>query len=199
LFGEAPDRTSVCHDELSGGRKSKIWPLVSALDSFLAEDRITYVIETSGSSPELDKARQTIAQNEKIKKSNMELLVALRNKPVIRRNETFATYYQSSADGFASHVIKTLKEPEIVREAWNNNPEKFPHFTAFVELLAYVHYDAQRNQNSSLDSNWLPDAEQLCFLVDVDAIVSPERGFMRRAFEIWCVAHRLRLRTCYRS
>jgi len=105
---------------------------------------------------------------------------------IIQRNQTFAVYYKSNADQFAMHVIKTLNEPEIVREAWNRNPEEFPHFTAFVKLFAYIHYDAQRNQNSPLDSNWLPDAEQLCFLAEVDAIVSSERGFMRRAFEaLW--------------
>jgi hypothetical protein len=37
-----------------------------------------------------------------------------------------------------------------------------------------------------LDWNWQSDAEQLCFLVDVDLIVSSDQQFMRRAFdELW--------------
>jgi hypothetical protein len=104
--------TSVCHDELSGGKKSKNWPLVSALDSFLTEDKITDVIETSGSFPELDKARQAIADIEKIKKTNRQLLVALRNKPVIQRNQTFAVYYKSNADQFAMHLLRLSMSPK---------------------------------------------------------------------------------------
>jgi hypothetical protein len=55
-----------------------------------------------------------------------------------------------------------------------------------VGLLIYSVYDAEKNQNSPLDRNWLGDAEQLCWLVDVDAMVSSDRGFVKQAFEaLW--------------
>jgi len=83
-------------------------------------------------------------------------------------------------------VIEFLGQPQIKLNSWTLNPQAFPHFSAFVELFVYAEYDAERNQNSPLDSNWFEDAQQLCFLLDVDAIVSSDRGFMRRAFEaLW--------------
>ena len=37
-----------------------------------------------------------------------------------------------------------------------------------------------------MDRNWQGDAEQLCFLVDVDAMVSSDIRFMKEAFEaLW--------------
>jgi hypothetical protein len=55
-----------------------------------------------------------------------------------------------------------------------------------VGFLIYSLYDAEKNQNSPLDRNWQGDAQQLCFLVDVDAMVSSDGGFMKRAFEaLW--------------
>jgi hypothetical protein len=55
-----------------------------------------------------------------------------------------------------------------------------------VGSLIYSLYDAEKNQNSALDRNWQSDAEQLCFLVDVDGMVSSDVGFMRDAFEaLW--------------
>lgn len=55
-----------------------------------------------------------------------------------------------------------------------------------MEFFIYSLYDAEQNQNSALDRNWQGDAEQLCFLVDVDAMVSSDWGFMKQAFEaLW--------------
>jgi hypothetical protein len=55
-----------------------------------------------------------------------------------------------------------------------------------VNSLFYAECDAERNQNSPLDSNWFEDAQQLCFLLDVDALAPSDHGFMRRAFEaLW--------------
>ena len=65
----------------------------------------------------------------------------------------------------------------------SGDPRKFPHFTAFVGFFIYSLYDAEKKQNSLMDRNWPGDAERLCFLADVDAIVSSDRGFMKQAFE----------------
>jgi hypothetical protein len=55
-----------------------------------------------------------------------------------------------------------------------------------VRLYAYLHYDPQRYKNSSIDRNCMEDAQQLCFLEDVDAMVSSDRNFMKRAFDaVW--------------
>jgi hypothetical protein len=79
-----------------------------------------------------------------------------------------------------------LDRPRIKLSDWKRDPQKFPHFTDFVELYTYVHYDAQQNKNAKLDPNWLGDAEQLCFLEDADVIVSSDEKFMKRAFEEIC-------------
>ena len=41
----------------------------------------------------------------------------------------------------------------------------------------------KKNKIRLLDRNWQGDAERLCFLADVDAIVWSDRGFMKQAFE----------------
>jgi len=85
-----------------------------------------------------------------------------------------------------NQTLPTLDHPEAKFEAWKRDPTKFPHFTAFVGFLIYSLYDAEKNRNAPLDGNWQPDAEQLCFLLDVDVIVSSETGFMKRAFDaLW--------------
>jgi hypothetical protein len=83
-------------------------------------------------------------------------------------------------------VIEFLGQPQGKLNTWMLDPQQFPHFSAFVEVFVYAEYDAERNQNSPLDSNWFEDGQQLCFLLDVDAIVSSDQGFMRRALEaLW--------------
>jgi hypothetical protein len=63
---------------------------------------------------------------------------------------------------------------------------RFPHFTAYLETAIYARYDVENNKNSPIDRNWQTDVEQLCFLVDVDGIISSDQSFMRRAFdELW--------------
>lgn len=93
------------------------------------------------------------------------------------------------ADGYPLrliHEVFSVDQPDAKALAWSLDPARFPHFTAFAELFAYGHYDAEQNQNSPLDWNWQSDAEQLCSLVDVDLIVSADQQFMRRAFdELW--------------
>jgi hypothetical protein len=68
-------------------------------------------------------------------------------------------------------MLAALDQPEAKVEAWKRGPAKFAHFTAFVGFWIYSLYDAEKNQNSPLDRNWQSDAEQLCLLVDVDAMV----------------------------
>jgi hypothetical protein len=144
-------------------------------------------------------SRPVYDQNEQVKKENKVLRVELREKPTGPKNQSFLEYYQSCIIEAARRFIyrgaeldqldvklAPLDNPETKFEAWKRDPTKFPHLTAFLGFFLFSLYDAERNQNSKLDSNWQPDAEQSCFLVDVDVIVSSDRGFMKRAFEaLW--------------
>jgi hypothetical protein len=186
LLDSASDLKSLCDDELNRGQRESDWPLTPTPVRTSVEATITYCIARSKPFPNGDNAFQTIAENKETKKKNRAKLVERRNQPLTEKKETFADYYQSSADFYALKVIEFLGQPQGKLNAWMLNPQEFPHFSAFVELFVYAEYDAQRNQNSPLDSNWFEDAQQLCFLLDVDAIVSCDHGFMRRAFEaLW--------------
>jgi len=77
-----------------------------------------------------------------------------------------------------------ITSPKATRGTGERDPARFPHFTAFVGFWIYSLYDAETNQNSPLDRNWQPAAEQLCFLVDADAVVSADLNFMKEAFEV---------------
>jgi hypothetical protein len=186
LLDSASDLKSVCDDELNGGQLESDWPLTPPRVRISVEATITHCIERSEMFPNQDNALQTIAENKETKQKNRSKLVERRNQPLTGKRETFTEYYQSSADIYALKVIEFLSQPQGKLNAWMLNPQEFPHFSAFVELFVYAEYDAERNQNSPLDSNWVEDAQQLCFLLDVDAIISSDNGFMRRAFEaLW--------------
>jgi len=197
LVGQPTIYKSVCDEELDGAEKDSSWPLISAVYRSNIEAKITKFLEQSEPLPELVNARPIYDQNELIKKQNKATRFALRSKPTLQKGETFEEYHRSLFVEAASLLIHRpldqlpiplalLDQPEVKFDAWKRNPTKFPHFTAFVGFWIYSLYDAERNQNSALDRNWQSDAEQLCFLVDVDAMVSSERGFMKRAFEaLW--------------
>lgn len=171
---------------MNGGQRESDWPLTPTRVRTSVEATITSCIARSKPFPNRDNAFQTIAENKETKKKNRAKLVERRSRPLTEKKETFADYYQSSADFYALKVIEFLGQPQGKLNAWMLNPQEFPHFSAFVELFVYAEYDAERNQNSPLDSNWFEDAQRLCFLLDVDAIVSSDHGFMRRAFEaLW--------------
>jgi hypothetical protein len=198
LFGEPPKVKSVCDEELDGGEKDSSWALVPSACRSDIEAKLSRFLEESGPLPELDKSRPIWQQNEGVKDDNKALRFDLRKKPTGQKDETFLEYYQSVVIEAASLLIHrprelpiklaALDQPQVKFDAWRRDPQKFPHFTAFVGFFIYSLYVAERNHNSPLDRNWLPDAEQLCFLQDVDVIVSSESdwGFMRRAFEaLW--------------
>jgi hypothetical protein len=182
-----PDLKTVCEEEFEGGEKPGDWLLVPNLVRRNVEGKLTRCFEESRPIPELENARPIYGQIGRLKEQNRTLLVDLRNQP--RPDEPFEDYYQLVADECASRLIgelPALDQPKRKLDAWRRDPEKFPHFTAYVRLYAFVHYDPHRHKNSSIDWNCLEDAEQLCFLEDVDAMISSEQGFMKRAFEaVW--------------
>lgn len=196
LVGQPPKLKSVCDEELDGREKDSNWPLISASHRSSIEAKIAKLLEGSGPLPELITARPIYDQNEQIKKQNKATRFKLRSEHTLRKGETFREYHQSLFVDAASllihrppgqlQILAPLDQPKVKFDAWKRDPTKFPHFTAFVGSLIYSLYDAEQNQNSALDRNWQSDAEQLCFLVDVDAMVSSDRGFMKRAFEaLW--------------
>ena len=196
LFGNPPAWKSVCDEVLDGGVRDHDWPLVPSSWRTNVEAKVTRFLEGSGPLPELISTRRIYDQIEQIKKENKALRVELRENPTGTKNETLLEYYQSVVLDAAYLLIHRpaelpiklppLDSPQTKFDAWKKDPSKFPHFTAFVGFLIYSLYDAEKNQNSPLDRNWQGDAEQLCFLVDVDLIISSESRFMKRAFEaLW--------------
>ena len=198
LFGQPPNLKSVCDEELDGDEKDSNWPLISASHRRKIEAKLARFLEESGPLPELTNARPIYDQNEQTKKENKALRFKLRSEHNLPDDVTFAQYHQANFADAAwllihrprgsgqLQMLAALDQPEAKLEAWKRGPAKFAHFTAFVGFWIYSLYDAEKNQNSSLDRNWQSDAEQLCFLVDVDAMVSSDLRFMKQAFEaLW--------------
>jgi hypothetical protein len=189
VFGEPPKLKSICDAELSRSYRESSWPIVPSLVRSKSEAQLSELVEESVQPAGLKSAIPIWDENEQKKKTVKGLLVDLRNRRLMQKNETFDQYYQSQADEAASFLIHrtlALSEPQVKLAAWRHDPQSFPHFTAYLESSIFGMYDAERNQNARLDSNWLDDLEQLCFLADVDAIVSSDLGFMKRAFEaLW--------------
>lgn len=186
LFSSLVAPKSVCREELDGITNG---PLIHYFLRRQIESHLRKLIEGPGALPELDQAAAVWQENEQKKKMQRALLKDVRRAGGRIKGESFSEYYQSVVDGYPQRLIQeviSVDQPEAKALAWSLDPAKFPHFTAFAELFAYGHYDAELNQHSPLDWNWQSDAEQLCFLVDVDLIVSSDQQFMRRAFdELW--------------
>jgi hypothetical protein len=188
LFGQPPNLESVCDEELDGDEKDSNWPLISASHRRKIEAKLARFLEESGPLPELTNARPIYDQNEQTKKENKALRFKLRSEHNLPDDVTFAQYHQANFADAAwllihrprgsgqLQMLAALDQPEAKLEAWKRGPAKFAHFTAFVGFWIYSLFDAEKNQNSPLDRNWQSDAEQLCFLVDVDAmgLVRPE-------------------------
>ena len=198
LFGAHPKLESVCDEELEGDAKDRDWPLVPSLCRSDVAARVTRFLEGSGPFPELMNTRPLYALIEQVKKKNKATRFKLRTEEDLLERVTFEQYHEALFFEAAWLLIyrptgsgqlqglAVLDQPEAKFEAWKRNPAKFPHFTAFVGFFIYSLYDAEKNQNLPLDRNWQGDTEQLCFLVDVDAIVSSDLGFMKRAFDaLW--------------
>jgi hypothetical protein len=189
-----PGLKSIFEEEFEGGEKAGDWLLVPDSDRRKVEEELTRPLKESRPIPELENARPIYGQIQQTREQNWAAFVALRQQRLPPGQphlplEPFAQYYRLNAEEFASCVIgqlPALDQPERKLDAWKRDPEKFPHFTAYVQLYAYVHYDPQLPHQPPMDPNCLADAEQLCFLEDVDAMLSFDQGFMKRAFEaVW--------------
>ena len=198
LFGQPPKLKSVCDEELDESPKDRNWPLVPSSCRSDVEAKVTRFLEGSGPLPELINTQPIYDQIEQAKRENKALRFKLRTEHNLPKEVTFRQYHQANfvdAAWLLIHrprgsgqlqTLAALDQPEAKLDAWKRDPTKFPHFTAFVGFFLYSLYDAEKNQNSPLDRNWQGDAEQLCFLVDVDAMVSSDLRFMKEAFEaLW--------------
>lgn len=189
LFGQAPNLKSVCDVELDESPKDRNWPLVPSSCRGDVEGKVTRFLDGSGPFPELINTRPIYDQIDQTKKDSNARRFKLRTEHKLPKGATFAQYHQANFSDAACLLIgqlAALNQPDAKFEAWKRDHTKFPHFTAFVGFWLYSFYYAEKNQNSPLDPNWLGDAEQLCFLVDVDAIVSSDLRFMKQAFEaLW--------------
>ena len=198
LFGP-PNLKSVCDEELDESAKDRGWALVPSPYRSDVEAKATRFLEGSGPLPELISSRPIYDQIAQIKKQNIVTRFKLRSEQDLPEDVTFAQYHQANFFDAARLLIHRLRHPDQAQispalfdqpdatfDAWKRDCTKFPHFTAFVGFFIYSLYDAEKNQNSPLDRNWQGDAEQLCFLVDVDAMVSSDLRFMKEAFEaLW--------------
>ena len=179
----------VCRDELNRIGAIKDYALVPSQARNSVEARFRAFFQGAGPLEELNTAAPIWHENEQKKKLQKTLLSDLRMHGRGCDVETFLEYYESVASDCALHLLGGplgVEQPKVKAHAWGQDPDRFPHVAALIELLAYALYDAEQNQNSPLDKNWQSDAEQLCFLVDVDMIVSADQGFMKRAVaELW--------------
>ena len=189
LVGKPPKLNSVCYDEFEGKNAGSNWPLVSDKMRKGTEQKVSKFLQGTGSLTELDNSKAVHDQNEQVKAVLRSAFVELRNKNILPKNTTLEDYIKVNVYDFGEHLMRLfpdLDQREAKLDAWRADINRFPHFSAYVESHVYAWYDAERNQNSKLDRNWIGDAEYLCFLIDVDAIVTSDAKFMRRAFEaLW--------------
>jgi hypothetical protein len=151
LLFETPHSMSICEEEFEGGEKAGAWLLVPDLVRRNVEEKVTRCLKESRPISELENARPIYGQIQQTREQNWAAFVALRQQrlPQGQRDrplEPFAQYYQLNAEEFAWRVIgqlPALDQPERKLDAWKRDPSQFPHFTAYVQLYAYAHYDPQ--------------------------------------------------------
>jgi hypothetical protein len=177
---------SVCDEELNEIHKDRDWPLVTPSVRDSTETTLDRLLGGSEPIPKLNEWQRHWDVANSLKDKHRALLVDLRNRHFLSREASLVQYYQTMAEESAALLIHqrlNVARPDIAFNLWKRDPARFPHFTAYLEFSIYSFFDAERNQNAPLDRNWQADAGQLCFLVDVDVMVSSDRGFFKRAFE----------------
>jgi hypothetical protein len=182
LPGDPPRLNSVCDEELNESPKHSGWPLVNPSIRDAAEAMVDRLLRGSEPIPNMEAWQRSWDEANNLKNEQWALLVDLRNRHLLSKDATLTQYYQTMAEesaGLLIHRRLNVAQPDVALDAWRRDSCKFPHFTAYLELSIYSFFDAERNQNSRLDWNWQADSEQLCFLVDVDVMVSSDRGFMK--------------------
>lgn len=72
---------------------------------------------------------------------------------------------------------------KVAIRRWERERWRCPFFNEWATGLLYTQFYAMRYQSDPIDKGAQPDTEHLMYLLKADAILSEEKGFMRRAFE----------------
>jgi hypothetical protein len=86
---------------------------------------------------------------------------------------------------FIPAVIKSGNQSEVVSR-WVRNPSAYPYFTEFVRHMLYAQYHAMTRPGEKIDINAQQDGDLMIHLINADALVSNEVGYLRSAFDaLW--------------
>ena len=102
LLAQPPELKSVCEEELDGDNKDDNWPVVPSKYRSVVEAQLDNIIAGTASLSEVDNAKEKWDQNHRAKDCNKKLLRHFRERPFIRKGQSFAEYYQVSRDANAS-------------------------------------------------------------------------------------------------
>ncbi len=101
---------------------------------------------------------------------------------------SFATSRKSEFIPVGRHLMKLvdLKSQSSLGDQWEENPARYPFYSAFVEGLVYSLHYAAVEHNKRIDDNAQADFEQLAYLTWADVFVSNDTRFLSDAFAaIW--------------
>ena len=139
----------MCEEELDGNDKDGNWPVMPSKYRSVVEAQLDNIIAGTASLSEVDNAKEKWDQNHRAKDSNKKLLRHFRERPFIRKGQSFAEYYQVSRDANASILSGQLasSRPRFKFDFWNlnvwrSNTNQFPHFAAlsnFTLTLSMTH------------------------------------------------------------
>lgn len=100
-------------------------------------------------------------------------------------DEFFAREGDLAGRGFIKALVR-CHNPEEVANRWSRDKAAYPFFTTFVRNMTYMAYYAATRPNDGIDLNAQADLDLMTHLLHADALVSNEKGFLRKAFDdLW--------------
>lgn len=194
------DFVTIWHRELvqGHGRKTNIYMRPLRQESLLAALR---KVPIDGSWKAWHSAQKQLAEEEAKRAAQREISKEIR-KEVAEKLQTvgyskkqhggpvpFETFLAREVDLAGCDFIKALikcYDPEEVASRWLRDKAAYPYFTMFVENMLYIGYYAATRPNDKIDLNAQADLDLITHLLQADALVSNETGFLRNAFDdIW--------------
>lgn len=192
LFNELGGPTGICKNELEGKDRADYL----FMDYRVIKENLGLVLN-GGQLTERDRkiiADDTVQWRTK-KKKNQEAYKLMRkdinaelrrNKTITRKNANFKSFldlnFEKTAISKIRDSINSSVDKDQLVDYWLKHKRGCPYFNKFIEgwLFTAWHFMAAE-QEPKFDINAYEDIEHLIYLINLDGIISNEKGFIKTA------------------
>ena len=108
-----------------------------------------------------------------------------KKQDVVHMIEFFEREVDVTGRQFLPALVK-CKKPHAVADRCAKSKMQYPYFTTFVINMLYIAHHAMTKSNAKIDLNAQADLDLMTHLLNAEALVSNETGFLSQAFnDLW--------------